>query len=216
MMRKFSTSALDTNSKHSTHFHFLVSYRSVSIVHRMTTLFCHRWAIVFFLFSAFYAQGEDVYQKPEVFIAESFGGTAPAPQVMWLTKDLQAEAKKILGHKYSSLRVRYWAEGDKSAWILEEIGKVKLITTGIVVESGKIDRLKVLIYRESHGWEVRYPFFTDQFKEVSLNTKNRLSKDIDGISGATLSVNALIRQTRFALFLDQQRINAESRIREKK
>ncbi|MDQ8186614.1 FMN-binding protein [Pelagicoccus sp. SDUM812002] len=148
---------------------------------------------------------EDVYLAPDVFVAESFDGAPPKPAVLWITKELKPEIQKILGHDYPALRVRYWSEGERSAWILEEIGKVKPITVGIVVESDKIVRLKVLIYRESHGWEVKHSFFTDQFKEAELTKKLRLNKNIDGISGATLSVNALERLGRLALFLDQCR-----------
>lgn len=147
---------------------------------------------------------EDIYQEPKEFISESFNNTPPDPQTLWLTRDLKAGVKKILGHNYSSFRIRYWDDGNKSLWILEEIGKVKPITTGIVVSDQKIERIKVLIYRESHGYEVRYPFFTNQFKDIKLTSKNRLTKKIDGISGATLSVNALTRLTHLALYLDQQ------------
>ena len=109
----------------------------------------------------------------------------------------------ILGRDYNGMRIRYWQSGDRTAWILEEIGKVKLITAGFVVEAGVLRDLQVLIYRESHGWEVRYPFFTDQFDGLQLDAKNQLSQKIDGISGATLSVNALTRLARLALHLHQ-------------
>ena len=65
-------------------------------------------------------------------------------------------------------------------------------------------QMQVLIYRESHGWEVRYPFFTDQFKGLERDDSNNLNKKIDGISGATLSVNALTRLSKLALYLDQE------------
>jgi Na+-transporting NADH:ubiquinone oxidoreductase subunit NqrC len=61
----------------------------------------------------------------------------------------------------------------------------------------------VLIFRESHGWEVRHDFFTDQFKGLTLDGDSNLSARIDGISGATLSVNALRNLARFALYLDR-------------
>ena len=61
--------------------------------------------------------------------------------------------------------------------------------------------VKVLIFRESRGWEVRYPFFTDQFKGATLVTDNNLDRKIDGITGATLSVNALTKLGRIALLL---------------
>ncbi len=147
---------------------------------------------------------EDVYLSPESFIEESFEGPTPKAAVLWITKDLKPKIHKILGHDYPALRIRHWISDTRTAWILEEIGKVKPITVGIVVEGDKIVRLKVLIYRESHGWEVKHTFFTDQFKEAELNKKLKLSKNIDGISGATLSVNALKSLGRLALYLHKE------------
>ena len=85
------------------------------------------------------------------------------------------------------LRLRYWDNNTKRAWILEEIGRDKPITVGLVTSNGKIFDVKVLIFRESRGWEVRYPFFTDQFKDATLTTERNLDRKIDGISGATIS-----------------------------
>lgn len=147
---------------------------------------------------------DEVYQSPDVFVAESFGEETPEAKVLWLTKPVKEGVKAILGHDYPALRIRYWAGDSRTVWILEEIGKVKLITAGIVVDQGRIERLKVLIYRESHGWEVKHPFFTDQFHEAGLDEKRRLDRKIDGIAGATLSVNALKKLAALALFLDQQ------------
>ena len=73
---------------------------------------------------------------------------------------------------------------------------------GIVVDDGRIERVKVLVFRESRGWEVRHDFFTDQFRQVSLTEDRELDRHIDSISGATLSVHAITRLARLALFLD--------------
>ena len=146
---------------------------------------------------------ETVYLQPEVFIEQSFAGE-PEQKVLWLTKDAKASIKQVLGRDYRGMRIRYWQSGARTAWILEEIGKVKPITTGFVIENNQMLAMQVLIYRESHGWEVRYPFFTDQFKGLELEANNRLNKKIDGISGATLSVNALTRLSKLALHLHQQ------------
>jgi hypothetical protein len=62
----------------------------------------------------------------------------------------------------------------------------------------------VLAFRESRGWEIRYPFFTDQFSGLTLAPDGYLSKPIDGITGATLSVRAVERVTRLALWLNAQ------------
>ncbi|ADE54845.1 FMN-binding protein [Coraliomargarita akajimensis] len=146
---------------------------------------------------------EDVYLEPTLFIEQSFE-SAPEAKVLWLTKDTKAAIKKVFGKDYPGLRIRYWQSGKRTAWILEEIGKVKPITTGFVIENDVMLSMQVLIYRESHGWEVRYPFFTDQFSGLELEKGKRLNKKIDGISGATLSVNALTRLSKLALFLHKE------------
>jgi hypothetical protein len=148
-----------------------------------------------------FALADEVYQSTRAFLAETFADGVPAPRVLWLRGETRRRVWAILGHGYSGIRVRYWRRRGRSAWVLEEIGKYKPITAGIVIDDGRIARAKVLVYRESHGWEVRHPFFTDQFRGVRLGPNGRLSRRIDGISGATLSVGALTRLARLALFL---------------
>jgi hypothetical protein len=144
----------------------------------------------------------EVYQEPGAFVAEVFGST-PAPKVLWLTKEIQAQAAAILGHPPAQLRQRYWNEGRKSVWILEETGKEELITAGFVVVDGRIDHVRVLVYRESRGQEVRQASFLKQFKDAKLVQNNRLDRDVDGIVGATLSVGAMERMARLALYFDR-------------
>lgn len=148
---------------------------------------------------------EEVYLQPDDFVAGAFPeGETPAAQRLWLTAELKPDIRRILGHDYAALRLRYWQHGGRTVWILEEIGKVKPITTGFVIDDGHIARLQVLVYRESHGWEVRHPFFTDQFKGAALQGNLKLDRRIDGIAGATLSVNALRKLSRLALYLDEK------------
>ena len=144
----------------------------------------------------------EVYEEPDAFVAEVFG-SKPAPKVLWLTKDIQAQAAAILGHPPAQLRQRYWSDSHRSVWILEEIGKEELITAGFVVVDGRIDHVRVLVYRESRGQEVRYPSFLKQFKEAKLAPGDGLDREIDGIAGATLSVAAMGRMARLALLFDR-------------
>lgn len=146
---------------------------------------------------------EEVYQTQETFIADNFAN-APEKTIYQPADDLQKTVNKIMRHRYPLRPVAHWREGNKTAWVLEAIGKYKPITTGIVVNDGKIETLKVLTYRESHGWEVKYPSFTDQFKQAALKDNNKLDTHIDGISGATLSVKALTRLGQLALFYHKQ------------
>ncbi len=150
------------------------------------------------------AAARGVYQQPEDFIREAFLGEPPRPRLLWLTPPLQAEIAHILGHEYSPRRVRYWRAGARSVWILEEIGKEEPITTGFVIDDGRMQQVKVLIYRESRGDEVRHPPFTRQFQGARLTARNELDRRIDVISGASLSVSALTRLARLALYLHTQ------------
>lgn len=158
-----------------------------------------------FCASSLLGAGEDVLLSPKRFVADAFkDGPEAASDRLWITSDVRPAIKSILGHDYPALRLRYWQRGTRTAWILEEIGKVKPITTGIVIDEGKISSLHVLVYRESHGWEVKHRFFTDQFRGAQLTSKLELDQPIEGIAGATLSVNALRKLGRLGLYLDGQ------------
>lgn len=152
------------------------------------------------------AHAERVYQQPDAFVAEAFGGSAPAPAVLWLTGDLKAEVRAILDHDYPALRLRYWGQDKRSVWVLDEIGKESPITVGIVVDDNRIAQMRVLVFRESRGWEVESPAFIRQYLGAALklqdgNKAPQLDRGIDGISGATLSVRALSKLSRLALLL---------------
>ncbi len=149
------------------------------------------------------AAARGIYQQPAEFINDIHGGSPPKPKVIWITKALRKDVRTILGHDLSALRVRYWEQNSRTSWILEDVGKEEPITVGIVVHRNVVETIKVLIYRESRGSEVRYPFFTDQFQGAQLGANKRLDRHIDGISGATLSVRALTKLARLALFLHE-------------
>ena len=150
------------------------------------------------VFTSSYAE---TYKTNEAFIKEIFTEKVPSPQHVWLRNNLKKKVSTILDHPYGKLRIKYWMSGNKSAWVLEEIGKEKPITVGIVVVDGKIATMEILAFHESRGWEVKYPFFLKQFIQASLKDNNQLDKNIDGITGATLSVRAVTKLSRIALLL---------------
>lgn len=171
----------------------------------MTRLWLHHFFLLLALVTM-PAWSEDVYQQPEEFLAETFPNGVPKPAALWMTGEIKKDVEAILGHEPNELRATYWYKDGRSAWILEEIGKERPITTGIVIDRGQIERIKVLVYRENRGWEVRYPFFTDQFKGAELQPDRRLDRPVDNISGATMSVDALIRMARLALYFHTEHV----------
>ncbi len=153
---------------------------------------------------AIYPAARGTYQEPEDFLNEVFNNNIPQVEKLWIKGEVRDKVRSVLDHDLGVLRVSYWRKENRTAWILEEIGKSLPITVGIVVNDNKIETVRILIFRESRGWEVRYPFFTDQFSEATLVDNNELENGIDGISGATLSVRAVTRLTILALYFHQQ------------
>lgn len=150
----------------------------------------------------------EVYQTPNEFIAQAFAGRTPEAQALWIKPALRSELTKVLGHN-PGLRMRYWGGGTRTVWVLDEIGKDRPITAGVVINDGAIEAIQVLVFRESRGWEVRYPFFTRQFLNARLEHRH-LTSEIDGITGATLSVRAMKRMARAALLLHEHSVATSS------
>ena len=122
---------------------------------------------------------------------------------LWLQKSQIEQAEKILGHSLKGFRIRFWTNDSKSAWIIDEIGKERPITIGVSIQGDEIKDLAILAFRESRGWEVRNSFFTRQFSQAHLTESLKLSNQVDGISGATLSVRAVKKVAALALYFNQ-------------
>jgi len=149
------------------------------------------------------------YIETEKYLSSVFVDDVPAPGTLWIAGELRDDVERMLGHRFASLRVRYWFDGASSAWVLDEIGKELPITIGVSVANGAIENVRVLEFRESRGWEVRYPFFTDQFVNARLGADEHLDQRVDGITGATLSVRAVTRIARIALLMHEHITNTD-------
>jgi hypothetical protein len=147
------------------------------------------------------ATAASVYETTAEFLARAFSDSLPEPRVVWLSAETKLMVNQLLGHDYPALRLRYWCQDGRSAWIMDEVGKELPITVGVIIDNDHIESLRVLTYRENRGGEVATPAFTDQFYGVALDANGALGATIDGISGATLSVQALTKLANMALFL---------------
>jgi len=142
------------------------------------------------------------YLSKKEFLQLAFQQTEiPAAKTLWLNEELQQKITAILDHPYPKLRIRYWQQAQQSVWILEEIGKEKPITFGVSINNNQVSVIRVLAFRESRGYEIRYQAFTQQFDNIGLTAEGKLDQTIDGITGATMSVNAMKKITRIALML---------------
>lgn len=150
------------------------------------------------------ALAKGVYQKPAVFVNKAFDGEPPPVQVYsYGEADLPVVAD-ILARQVKQGRARYWLQDGRSVWVLQHIGKTKPITAGFIVEDNKIVRTKVLVFKETRGWEIRFKYFTEQFINNRIDESHRLTDSVDNVSGATMSVRAMKKMARLALYLHQQ------------
>ena len=65
------------------------------------------------------AQAED-YLSGEQFLASAFADTRPEQKTLWISNDMRQRAQESIGVVPSSLRVRYWSAGARTAWVLEQ------------------------------------------------------------------------------------------------
>jgi hypothetical protein len=135
------------------------------------------------------------------FLDQTFKSETPKPKRFWANKETQQFIKTQFNPSQIKLSYRYWQNDETTVWILDELGKERDITTAIVIKNDKIAKVQVLIYRESRGGQVQNNRFTQQYNNKT--STNNFTKEIDSISGATLSVNALNKQVRMALWLNQ-------------
>jgi hypothetical protein len=168
-----------------------------------------------FLLSSFVANAK-TYQTKDSFedlvLSTTTNHTSFISKTLWLKKPLQDEIRLILNHSYPKLRLRYKisvpvdnthanSHSPTTIWTLEEIGKERPITFGISVKDSNIQLIRVLEYRESRGYEIHIPAFTEQFDQMTVNSDGQLGGTIDGITGATMSVNAMKKIARLAILL---------------
>ena len=151
------------------------------------------------------AAADKTAERRQAYLERNFGDDIPGSQSIWIKGPLKDQVADILQHKPRFLRARYWTSGDRSVWILEEVGKTKPITFGITVIADRITDFEVLMFRESRGWEIEHDFFKQQFTGASNpQDSTSLDRKIDGITGATLSVRASIKMARIALLLAKE------------
>lgn len=121
--------------------------------------------------------------------------------MLWFDPARRAAASAILGHPPATARVRAWREAARCAVVLDEVPHSFPITAGFVVDGGRIERAQVLVYRETRGGAVQRAEWLAGLEGRALTAERELDAPLDGITGATLSVAAMARMARLALYL---------------
>ena len=121
---------------------------------------------------------------------------------IWLTDDQRVAIGQIILEKIEDQRITYYAgkKADKPMGYMvidHVIGKSFPMTFMVVLNlDGTVRNVEIMVYREPRGWEVKYKFFLIQFFGRNADSDFR---DINSITGATLSVRAMTKGVRKAV-----------------
>jgi len=140
-----------------------------------------------------------------------FGDHASAiRKTLALTEDQLAAVGKALGMRLSASSYPYLAVTDDHGaalgeiFLLDVMGQSQPITFAVGIASdGTVRDLQVMIYREAHGEEITDKRFRKQFAGKRVADPLALGKDIDAISGATISSRSATFAAKKALQLDE-------------
>lgn len=129
------------------------------------------------------------------------------PRPVTLTAAEKGSLEKRLGSRLLSSFCDLWeirchGRLEGIALVDEEWGKHQPITFLVAMDShSRIKHVELLVYRERYGGGVRAGRFTGQFKDKSSADPLKIGKDLDAVSGATISSKALSLGVRKAVML---------------
>ncbi len=116
-----------------------------------------------------------------------------------LTHELKSSIQNKVRQAFYRDNLYYWKimQQDSTlayAFLDNVIGKSMPITFLVILnQEGEVLESQVIKYREAYGGEVGNDNWLSQFNALSVTSEFMVGKNIDGISGATISVNSLTR-----------------------
>lgn len=140
-------------------------------------------------------------QRPETFLEQAFAGQVPPPGQIWRAGDVARRVEQILGHKPRWVRLPYWRQSGRTAWVLEESLDGAPVTVGVVVEDARIAQVNMLTYGARHGRDVTRPGFLKQFEGASLTGHDQiLDSPVRDTVGIGRPVDLMVGLARLALY----------------
>jgi hypothetical protein len=120
---------------------------------------------------------------------EMFGATPLKPFPVALTPQQQDKLKEASSVSLPFQGNRVWKAADGGWFVVDEVvGKHEFITYAVGINpNGSVKRVEVLEYHESYGFEVADAKWLNQFVGKGSESTLKLGKDVENISGATLS-----------------------------
>lgn len=140
----------------------------------------------------------EIGDRANAVISSLFGQSAKYEfRKVRLSNSAKSPAEKTAGQRFFTKTVHATAVlvDDTTAGyaVIDNVkGKAMPITFMVLFDaSGNVIQVEVLKYREAYGGEISHPNWLSQYGGYSSSSPFKVGKDIDGISGATISVRAI-------------------------
>ena len=133
----------------------------------------------------------ETYLTEEQAAAVLFPGIKLEPRLMELSPVEVTLIEKGSNEKVSTPHIHTWWGPNREALIVDiVIGKHEYITYAVGISSeGKVQGIEIMDYRETFGYQIRGERWRKQFVGKTSKDAVHLDRDIQNISGATLSSN---------------------------
>ena len=134
-------------------------------------------------------------------------------QKISLPDEIKFKAEKNVRLRFLKKHIYIWEVIQKDTLIglaiLDNVkGKSQPITYAVFFdETGIVSQSHIIKYREPIGGEISHKYWLNQFWGKSSNSEYEVGTDVDGISGATISVNAVTRGIHRCTFIAEYWIN---------
>lgn len=118
-----------------------------------------------------------------------FPGASFTPDFRTLASEQVAAIEKASAVDVRNRQLKVWRVSDGGWFIADDVvGKHDFIPIALALDSGgAVKSIEILEYRESYGGEVRNPKWLAQFAGKENGAELQLTRNIQNISGATLS-----------------------------
>jgi Na+-translocating ferredoxin:NAD+ oxidoreductase RnfG subunit len=122
-------------------------------------------------------------------------------ETTWVSRTL---ARRIDARQYPYLVVRRGSETMGVLFVLDVAGQSRPITFAVAIGAdGAVREMRVLVYREPQGEQIREARFRRQFVGKRIQDPLSLGRDVDAITGATISSRSATYAVRKALALSE-------------
>ena len=152
--------------------------------------------------------GQELKEKTEEILQSYFSTPVTLQMIKYhLPSEIKNKVEKASGQKFFGEDIyiyKIFMEKELTAVaILDNVyGKAMPITFLVVFDlSGKIKSAEVIKYREQYGGAVQNKKWSDQFKGKDPGSGYEVGKDVNSISGATISVSSVTKGIRKAALL---------------